>query len=95
MPDADDIIALLDKSVSKKAVIVGAGLIGIEMAEALVARGFAVTMVEALERVLAALVDDEISDLVAKHMTDKGILLKLGQKITGFEGVRRARSAMP
>lgn len=86
VPDADDIIALLDKSVSKKAVIVGAGLIGIEMAEALVARGFAVTMVEALERVLAALVDDEISDLVAKHMTDKGILLKLGQKITGFEG---------
>ena len=86
VPDADDIIALLDKSVSKKAVIVGAGLIGVEMAEALVARGFAVTMVEALERVLAALLDEEISDLVAKHMQDKGIALKLGQKITGFEG---------
>jgi rhodanese-related sulfurtransferase len=42
--------------------------------------------VEALERVLAALVDDEISDLVAKHMQDKGVILKLGQKITGFEG---------
>ncbi len=86
VPDADEIIALIDKSVSKKAVIVGAGLIGVEMAEALVARGFAVTMVEALERVLAALVDDEISDMVAKHMTDKGVVLKLGQKITGFEG---------
>ena len=86
VPDADEIITLIDKSVSKKAVIVGAGLIGVEMAEALVARGFAVTMVEVLERVLAALVDDEISDLVAKHMTDKGVVLKLGQKITGFEG---------
>ena len=86
VPDADQIIALLDKSVSKKAVIVGAGLIGVEMAEALVDRGFAVTMVEALERVLVALVDEEISDLLAKHMTDKGVVLKLGQKITGFEG---------
>ena len=86
VPDADQIIALLDKSVSKKAVIVGAGLIGVEMAEALVARGFIVTIVEALERVLAALLDDEISDLVAKHMQDKGIVLKLGQKITAFEG---------
>jgi len=86
VPDADDIIALLDKSVSKKAVIVGAGLIGVEMAEALVARGFIVTMVEALERVLAALLDDEISDLVAKHLQDRGVVLKLGQKITGFEG---------
>jgi len=84
--DADEIIALPDKSVSKKAVIVGAGLVGVEMAEALVARGFTVTMVEALERVLAALLDDEISDLVAKHLTDKGVVLKLGQKITGFEG---------
>jgi NADPH-dependent 2,4-dienoyl-CoA reductase/sulfur reductase-like enzyme/rhodanese-related sulfurtransferase len=86
VPDADEIIALLDKSVSKKAVIVGAGSIGVEMAEALAARGFAVTIVEALERVLAALLDDEISDLLAKHMTDKGVVLKMGQKITGFEG---------
>lgn len=86
VPDADQIIALLEKSVSKKAVIVGAGLIGVEMAEALVARGFAVTVVEALERVLAALVDDEVSDLLARHMTSKGIILKMGQKITGFEG---------
>lgn len=86
VPDADQIIELLTKSASKKAVVVGAGLIGVEMAEALVDRGFAVTMVEALERVLAALVDDEISDLLARHMTDKGVVLKLGQKITAFEG---------
>jgi NADPH-dependent 2,4-dienoyl-CoA reductase/sulfur reductase-like enzyme/rhodanese-related sulfurtransferase len=86
VPDADQIIALLNKSVSKKAVIVGAGLIGVEMAEALLARGFAVTMVEALERVLAALVDEEISDLLAKHMQEKGVVLKLGQKITAFGG---------
>ena len=86
VPDADRIIDLLDKPVAKKAVIVGAGLIGVEMAEALSIRGFNVTMVEALDRVLASLLDSEISDLVEKHLRDKGVALKLGQKVSRFEG---------
>lgn len=93
VPDADEILALIENSTVKKAVIVGAGLIGVEMAEALVAHGFEVTIVEALDNVLAALLDDEISDLVAKHMKDKGVILKLGQKITGFEGKDGSLSA--
>ena len=86
VPDADRIIDLLDKPVAKKAVIVGAGLIGVEMAEALSIRGFNVTMVEVLDRVLASLLDSEISDLVEKHLRDKGVVLKLGQKVSRFEG---------
>jgi len=86
VPDADEIITLISASVSKKAVIVGAGLIGMEMAEALVARGLEVTIVEALERVLPAVLDAEIADLVASHMKNKGVTLKLGQKIVAFEG---------
>lgn len=87
VPDAEEIIALINTATTKKAVIVGAGLIGVEMAEALTARGFEVTVVEALARVLASLLDDEISDITAKHMTDKGVKLKLGQKIVSFAGV--------
>jgi NADPH-dependent 2,4-dienoyl-CoA reductase/sulfur reductase-like enzyme/rhodanese-related sulfurtransferase len=87
VPDAEDIITLIAASDRKKAVIMGAGLIGIEMAEALEAKGMEVTMVEALDSVLAALLDEEISDLTAKHMMDKGVKLKLGQKIVSFEGV--------
>jgi NADPH-dependent 2,4-dienoyl-CoA reductase/sulfur reductase-like enzyme/rhodanese-related sulfurtransferase len=86
VPDADEIITLISESVTKKAVIVGAGLIGMEMAEALVARGLQVTMVEALERVLPAVLDAEIADLLANHMKSKGVILKLGQKIVAFEG---------
>ena len=86
VPDADEIITLVKQAVTKKAVIVGAGLIGVEMAEALVAQSFQVTIIEAMDTVLAALLDDEISALVAKHMKDKGVILKLSQKITGFEG---------
>jgi rhodanese-related sulfurtransferase len=42
--------------------------------------------VEAMDKVLAALLDGEMSDLVEKHMKDKGVILKLGQKLAGFEG---------
>ena len=94
VPDADEIIALIGETTTKKAVIIGAGLIGVEMAESLVARGFEVTIVEALDNVLAALLDSEMSDMVTKHLASKGIILKLNQKIMAFEGeagrIRRA-----
>lgn len=86
VPDADAIIELIAASELKKAVIVGAGLIGVEMAEALVHKGIEVTIVEAMDKVLAALLDDEISDITAKHMVSKGVKLKLGQKIVSFAG---------
>jgi NADPH-dependent 2,4-dienoyl-CoA reductase/sulfur reductase-like enzyme/rhodanese-related sulfurtransferase len=94
VPDADEIITLIGEAAVKKAVIVGAGLIGVEMAEALVTRGFEVTVVEAMDNVLAALLDNEMSDIVANHLKSRGVILKLGQKIIAFEGedgrVRRA-----
>ena len=86
VPDAEAVIAMAKASAMKKAVIVGAGLIGMEMAEALVARGMEVTVVEALDRVLAAILDEEISDVTAKHVAGKGVNLKLGQKIVSFSG---------
>lgn len=87
VPDAEAIIELTAEAHQKKAVIIGAGLIGVEMAEALKTKGMDVTIVEALDRVLGALLDDEISDMTVKHMIDKGINLKMGQKIVSFEGV--------
>ncbi len=86
LPDADAIVELADESHVKRAAIVGAGLIGMEMAEALTAHGIEVTIIEALDHVLPALLDDEISDLLAKPMTTMGIEFKLGQKIVRFEG---------
>ncbi len=86
VPDAEAVIAMAKASAMKKAVIVGAGLIGMEMAEALVARGMEVTVVEALDRVLATILDEEISDVTAKHVAGKGVNLKLGQKIVSFSG---------
>ena len=84
VPDADEIRDLIKGSVSKKAVVVGAGLIGVEMVEALSARGLEVTVVEALDKVLPGILDEEISDLLADHIKSKGVTLKLGQKVKEF-----------
>jgi NADH oxidase (H2O2-forming) len=48
----------------KKATIIGAGLIGLEMADTLQKKGMQVTVVEALPRILASTLDDDMSDLV-------------------------------
>lgn len=85
VPDADEIISLISASALKKSVIVGAGLIGVEMAETLVTRGIEVTIIEALDNVLPTLLDSEISDLLSVHMKKKGITFKLAQKVTQFE----------
>lgn len=69
-----------------KAVIIGAGLIGLEMAEALVSHGVEVSLVEALDWVLPTLFDFEVAAYLAKHLREKGVKLLFGQSITGFEG---------
>ncbi len=70
----------------KRAVIIGAGLIGLEMAEAFVSQGLKVTVVEALDCILPALLDFEVAAYIEKHLRDKGVNLLLGQPVTGFEG---------
>lgn len=86
VPDADEIISFISEISAKKAVIIGAGLIGVEVAEAFISKGIEVSIVEALDKALAAILDPEISDLLGKHMVEKSINLKLGQKIVRFEG---------
>jgi len=75
----------------KKAVIIGAGLIGLEMAEAFVSQGLEVTVVEALDWVMPTLLDFEVAARVEKHLRDKGVKLLLGQGVVGFEGDEKGR----
>ena len=84
--DANAFRELLSPRQIKKAIIVGAGLIGLEMAEALAAQGLEVTVAEAMDHVLPALLDFEIAAYVERHLQAKGIKLALGQRVVGFEG---------
>jgi NADPH-dependent 2,4-dienoyl-CoA reductase/sulfur reductase-like enzyme/rhodanese-related sulfurtransferase len=74
---------------AKRAVIVGAGLIGVEMAEALSRRGLEVTLVEMFDKILPQLLDKEMAMLGAKHLQAKGVRLELGAKVTAFTGESR------
>ena len=63
------------------ALIVGAGYIGLEMAEALRTRGLAVTMVERLPQVLPT-VDPDLGVLVAAELADHGVRVVTGTTVT-------------
>ncbi len=68
----------------KSAVIVGAGFIGLEMAENLHRLGMEVTIIELGEQILAP-VDYPIAALVQQHIRSKGVELRLKTAVTGFE----------
>lgn len=84
--DADDILSLVTSGSVRKAAVIGAGLIGMEMAEVLAGRGLKVTLVEALDSVLPALLDKEMALFLASRLARKGIDLKLGDGVVRFEG---------
>ena len=84
--DAKTIRQGIERKSFANAVIIGAGLVGMEMAEALTNWGITVTVVELQQQVLPALLDGEISGIVEKYLSEKGIQLLLGEKVVSFEG---------
>ena len=71
VPDSDAIRAWLDEAKPRYAVVVGAGFIGLETAEALHRRGLQVTVVEQQPQVLPAL-DADMAEHVARRLQDLG-----------------------
>ncbi len=67
-----------------RAVVVGGGYIGLEMAEQLRRRHLSVTLVEALPQV-AAFLDPELASLVHRELRDNGVALHLNNGVASFE----------
>jgi len=66
-----------------RAVVVGGGFIGLEMAENLVHRGFDVTVIELRDQVLAPM-DREMAEIVQRHLDHHGVSVVLGDAVTAF-----------
>lgn len=80
---------------SERAVIVGGGLIGLQVAEGLRKLGMKVTIVELMNRVLAQVVDEETSRAVEGILRREGIELVLGTSASAIEGSNgRAKRVM-
>jgi NAD(P)H-nitrite reductase large subunit len=73
-----------------RAVIVGAGFIGMEIALLLRELGLDVTMVEMLDRVMPRMLDAETAEIALSAMVARGVKVQLNTKALGFTGTRKA-----
>jgi NADPH-dependent 2,4-dienoyl-CoA reductase/sulfur reductase-like enzyme len=83
----DDAVAIekyLVEESPERAVVVGGGYIGLEMAEALVGRGLEVTLVEAAPQPMNTL-DPDMGEVVAEALVGMGVIVESGRPVEGFE----------
>jgi NADPH-dependent 2,4-dienoyl-CoA reductase/sulfur reductase-like enzyme len=83
IPDAVRLDEAIRTRAPRRAVVVGGGYIGLEMAEALLLRGLEVTIVEKLPQPMTTL-DPDMGDRVAAALAALGVELRLGTGVVGF-----------
>jgi NADH oxidase (H2O2-forming) len=74
---------------AKRAVVMGAGLIGLETAVALQERGLQVTVVEMLPQVLPAMLDADMAKIVQEMLEQKGIRILTNKPVEEFLGAEK------
>ncbi len=84
VPDIDAIKDHMEARRPERALVVGAGFIGLEMAENLRERGIFVTIVEALDQVMNV-IDFDMAAIVHQHLKAKGVELYLSDAVSAFE----------
>lgn len=93
IPDVDRIQAWIrDHPGGRRAIVVGGGYIGLEMAEQLARRGLETVVVEAMPQVMAPL-DPEMAAWLQGELRENGVGLHLGDSVAGFEPPREAETA--
>ena len=97
--DAISLRERIEKKDVKRAVVVGGGFIGLEVAENLAEQGIRVSVIDLAEHVLPGF-DPEMAEYVENHLADQGIMTFTGTKLEGFTGegklekVKTSRKAM-
>jgi NADPH-dependent 2,4-dienoyl-CoA reductase/sulfur reductase-like enzyme len=95
LDDGAALLADLDHVQPRRAVVVGGGYIGVEMAESLVRHGLTVTVVDQAEQPMSTL-DPDMGAAVHRAMEGIGIDVRTDTAVTAFEagGDRRIRSVV-
>ena len=84
VPDVDKIMTSLEKDKPKKAVVIGAGFIGLEMAENLAKVGIEVTIIEMAPHVLPT-VDYEMAAFITNELQANGLKVLTGKSVVAFK----------
>lgn len=83
----------LAKRQPRRAVVVGGGYVGLEMAETFRRRGLDVTMVIRSGKVMRATLDDEVRELVAEELLSQGVTVVQGTPVA-FEGSHKVEAVL-
>lgn len=84
--NARDVRKLLETGKVKNAVIIGAGLVGVEMAEAFHMWGVKTAIVEMQKHIFPGFLDEEVALAVEKYAKEQGIEIRSEEKVLRFEG---------
>jgi NADPH-dependent 2,4-dienoyl-CoA reductase/sulfur reductase-like enzyme len=84
LDDGAAVASALERDEPKRAVVVGGGYIGLEMAEAFMLRGLDVSLVEMAPQPMSAL-DADMGEVVTDAMRDMGIAVYTDEAVEGFE----------
>lgn len=84
--DATNIRTYAEENQVKKAVVIGAGFIGLEVAENLKAKGIQVTVIDFASQILPNIVDTEVAVYVKKHLLKEGIRVITGTRAEEIRG---------
>ena len=91
--DVADVDAITESvQPGKRLVVVGAGYIGLEVSAVAVTRGLEVTVLEAVDRVMARVVCPEVSQFYFDYHTRSGVDIRCGTMIGGFIGDERVEA---
>lgn len=86
IPDAQQIFHYMEQSQPQRAVIIGGGYIGVEMAEALRERGLAVAIVELLPQLMPNFDADMVEEVTA-HLAEQGVQIYTGTRVNQLQQV--------
>jgi len=85
--DSTGLRQALISTACRDVVIIGAGVIGLEVASAAVDLGKSVTVVEAAARAMARVASPATTNFVTQQLTDAGVKFLFNKKIEGFDAV--------
>lgn len=84
--NAKEVIEKLKNPEIKKVTVVGAGYIGVELAEAFVRNGREVDLIDLADTVLSSYYDEEFSQAMKENLKENGVNLHLGQSVMEIIG---------
>ena len=93
----DDAVAMrnyIENNNCKKAVVVGAGFIGMEMAENLMSQNLSVTVVDMASQILPNILDSEMASYAAKELRNAGMKILTGTSVSAIKGETNVTSVL-